>query len=67
MALVVKTPPANAGDVRDVVSILWVSKIPSRRKWQPIPVFLLGESRGQRSLVGYRLWGRKELDTTEAT
>ena len=38
-----------------------------RRKWQPTPVFLPGESRGQRSLVGCRLWGRTELDTTEAT
>ena len=38
-----------------------------RRKWQPTPVFLPGESQGQRSLVGYRLWGRKELDMTEVT
>ena len=38
-----------------------------RRKWQPTPVFLPGESRGQRSLVGCRLWGRTESDTTEAT
>ena len=38
-----------------------------RRKWQPTPVFLLGESHGQRSLVGCRLWGRTESDTTEAT
>ena len=38
-----------------------------RRKWQPTPVFLPGESHGQRSLVGCRLWGRTELDTTEAT
>ena len=28
-----------------------------RRKWQPTPVFLPGESKGQRSLVGCRLWG----------
>ena len=34
-------------------------------KWQPTPVFLPGESHGQRSLVGYSPWGRKELDTTE--
>ena len=33
--------------------------------WQPSPVFLPGESHGQRSLVGYSPWGRKELDTTE--
>ena len=38
-----------------------------RRKWQPTPVFLPGESQGQGSLVGCRLWGRTELDTTEAT
>ena len=42
----------------------WVGKIPWRRKWQPTPVFLLGESHGQRSLVGYSSWGHKELDTT---
>ena len=38
-----------------------------RRKWQPIPVFLPGESQGQGSLVGCCLWGRTESDTTEAT
>jgi len=37
------------------------------RNWQPTPVFLPGESHGQRSLVGCRLWGRTESDTTEAT
>ena len=38
-----------------------------RRKWQPIPVFLPGESQGRGSLVGYRLWGHTESDTTEVT
>ena len=38
-----------------------------RGKWQPTPVFLPGESQGQGSLVGCRLWGRTELDTTEVT
>ena len=38
-----------------------------RRKWQPTPVFLPGESQGQGSLVGCRVWGRTESDTTEAT
>ena len=38
-----------------------------RRKWQPTPVFLPGESQGQRSLVGCCLWSRTESDTTEAT
>ena len=38
-----------------------------RRKWQPDPVFLPGESQGRGSLVGCHLWGRTELDTTEVT
>ena len=38
-----------------------------RRKWQPTPVFLPGESQGQRSLVGCCLWGRTESDMTETT
>ena len=38
-----------------------------RRKWQPTPVFLPGESQGWGSLVGCRLWGRTEADATEAT
>ena len=38
-----------------------------RRKWQPIPVFLPGESPGQGSLVGSCLWGCTESETTEAT
>ena len=38
-----------------------------RRKWQPTPVFLPGESQGRRSLVGCPLWGRTESDTTEVT
>ena len=38
-----------------------------RRKWQPTPVFLPGESQGQGSLVGCHLWGSTESDTTEVT
>ena len=38
-----------------------------RRKWQPTPVFLPGESQGRGSLVGCSLWGRTESDTTEVT
>ena len=38
-----------------------------RRKWQPTPVFLPGESQGRGSLVDCRLWDHKESDTTEAT
>ena len=43
----------------------WVGKIPWRRKWQPIPVFLPGKSHGQRNLGGSSPWGHKESDTTE--
>ena len=42
-----------------------VGKIPWRRKWPPTPVFLPGESHGQRSLEGYSPRGCKESDTTE--
>ena len=45
----------------------WVGKIPWRRVWQPTPVFLPGESHGQRSLVGCSPWCRKESDTTDVT
>ena len=44
---------------------LWLGKIFWRRKWQPTPVFILGKSYRQRSLVGYSPWDRTELDTTE--
>ena len=43
----------------------WVRKIPWRRKWQPTPVFFPEKSHGQKRLVGYSLWGHKELDMTE--
>ena len=45
----------------------WVGKIPWRRKWQPTPVLLAGESHGQRSLAGYSPWGCKELTTRLST
>ena len=45
---------------------LWIGKIPWKKKWQPIAVFLPGKPHGQRSLVGYSPWGCKELDTTES-
>ena len=44
--------------------IPWVGKIPWRREWQPIPVFLPGEFHGQKSLAVYSQWGRKEPDMT---
>ena len=43
----------------------WVEKIPWRRKWQPTPVFLPGESHGQRSLAGYSPWGHEVSNMTE--
>ena len=46
---------------------LWDGTIPWGRKWQPTPVFLPGESHGQRSLDGYSPWGHKESDTSEVT
>ena len=64
MAPVVKNPPARAGDVREEVPSL--RKIPWRKAWQPIPVFLPEESHGQRSLEGYSPQGRK-VDTTIVT
>ena len=45
----------------------WVRKILWRRKWQPPPVFLPGESHGQRSLAGYSSWGHKRLRHDLAT
>ena len=47
----------------DVGDLGWED--PQKRKCQPTPVFLPGESRGQRSLVGCSQWGHRELDTTE--
>ena len=62
MVLAVRKLPANAGVVRDTG--FW--KIPRSRKWQTTPVFLPGESHGQRSLVAYSPWGRRESDLTKA-
>jgi len=49
----------------------WVPSLgqedPWRRAWKHTPVFLPGESRGQRSLEGYSLWGHKESEIIEVT
>ena len=63
-SIVVENPSANAGDTRDMGLIPWLRKIPWRRKWQPIPVFLPEIVHGERSLVGYSPWGHKESDMT---
>ena len=57
---------ANAGD-KTSESHPRDREIHWRRKWQPTPVFLRGESHGQRSRAGYSPWGRRESDTTEHT
>ena len=64
VSLVVKNPPANAGDIREVGSIPGSGRS-WRRAWQPTPVFLPAESHGQRSLASYGLWGCRELDMIE--
>ena len=64
MALAVKNPPANAGDIKDADSVPG-QEDPWRKAWQPTPVFLPGES--HRSLAGYSPWGHKESDMIEVT
>ena len=67
VARVVKNLPTNTADVREM-GHPWVGKIPWKSAWQPTPVFLPGESRGQTSLSGYHpSQGGKESDTTEST
>jgi len=66
MVLVVKNLPSNAGRCKRHGFDPWVRKIPWRRKWQPTPVFLTGESYGQRSLASYSPGCRHESDTIEA-
>ena len=51
VVLVVKKPPAKAGDLRDSSSIPGSGRSPWRRKGQPSPVFLPGKSHGQRNLA----------------
>ena len=61
---VVKNPPVKAGDIEDAGSDPWVGKTHGRRKWQPTPVLLPGESHGQRSLAGYGPGSHKEANTS---
>ena len=57
-----KESTCNAGDLG---SIPGLGKSPGGFSWQPTPVFLPGESHGQRSLAGYSPWGHKESDMTK--
>ena len=59
----VKNLPANAGDAGDMFDT-WVKKIPWRRKWEPTPMFLPGESHGQKSLAAS--WWAKVHRVTES-
>jgi len=59
------SPPDCSLHYRQILYCLSTEKILWSRKWQPAPVCLPGEFCGQRSLVGYTLWGHKESDTTE--
>ena len=65
VALMVKNPPANAGNAGETGSIPGLERFPWRRAWQPTPVFFAGESHGKRSLVGCSPWGHEQSDTTE--
>ena len=62
-----KESSCNAGDERDAGLIPGSKKSPWKREWQPTPIFLPKESQGWGSLVGCRLWGCTESDTSEAT
>ena len=64
-SLVAQTVKASAYNVGDLGSIPGSERSPWRKQWQPTPVFLPGESHGQRSLAGYSPWGCTESDTTE--
>ena len=61
----VKNLPASTGNVRDAGLTPGSGRSLGGKKWHSTPVFLLEESHKPRSLVGYSLWGCKELDMTE--
>ena len=65
VAYLVKNLPPNSGDSRDAVSIPGSGRYSGGGKQQPTPVFLPGESHGQRSLAGWSPMDHKELDMTE--
>ena len=67
VALVVKNPPANAGDVRDLGSIPGLGRPPGGGHGNPLQYSCLENPHGQRSLAGYSPWGHRQSDATEAT
>ena len=67
MALVLKNPPATAGEIRDVGLIPVLGRYPGGGHGNPLQCSCLEKSHGQRNLVGYSPLGCKESDMTEAT
>ena len=67
MALVVKNPPANAGDIKDVGSIPGAGRSPGGGHGNSLQYSCLENPRGQRSLVDYSPWGCIASDMTETT
>ena len=63
----VKNPPANEGDLRDVGLIPGLGRSPGGGHDNPLQCSFLENPHGQRSLEGYSPWSHKESDTTEAT
>ena len=63
--VVVKNPPANAGDMRDTSLMSGWGRSPGEGNGNPLQLSLPGKSHGQRGLVGCGLQGHKELGTTE--
>ena len=61
----VKSPPANSGDTRDVGSIPGLGRSPGGGHGNPLHYSCLENPHGQRSLAGHSPWGHKELDMTE--
>ena len=61
LGAVVKNPPANAEDIRDVGLMPGSGRSPWRRKWQPTPAFLPGKPHGQRSLAGLQSIGSQRV------
>ena len=65
--LVVKNPPANAGDIRDTGSIPGLGRSPGGGNGNPLQFSCLENSQGQRSLVDISPWAHKGSDRTEVT
>ena len=65
VALVVKNPAANAGDIRNPGSIPGLGRSPEEGLGNPLQYSWLENPHGQRSLTGYSPWGSKESDMTE--